>query len=97
MPWPSSQDYNEAIQSPADAFADPDLMGGEPAVNALGLPVPRSGNFADVYQFRGADGRPRAVKLFTPAVRGLRAPYPHIDRHLAAAPLPFTAGFQFFE
>jgi hypothetical protein len=50
MPWPLSQDYNEAIQSPQSSFADPELRGGEPALNALGMPMPCSGNFADVYR-----------------------------------------------
>ena len=50
MTWPLSQDYNEAIQAPAANFADPDLRRGEAATNALGLPMPCSGNFADVYQ-----------------------------------------------
>jgi hypothetical protein len=49
MGWPLSQDYNEAVQSPARNFADPDLCQGKAATNALGLPMPCSGNFADVY------------------------------------------------
>ena len=61
MPWPLSQDYNEAIQSPATNFADADLQTGKPAVNALGLPMPYSGTFADVYQMRGPDGARWAV------------------------------------
>ena len=52
MSWPLSQDYNEAIQSPASNSADPDLRRGEAATNKLGLPMPYSGNFADVYQVR---------------------------------------------
>ncbi len=56
MSWPLSQDYNEAIQSPKSNFADPDLRRGEAACNALGLPMPYSGNFADVYQVRCPDG-----------------------------------------
>ncbi|HVS39069.1 MAG TPA: hypothetical protein VMS17_26155 [Gemmataceae bacterium] len=32
MLWPLSQDYNEAIQSPAVNFADADLQRGGPAV-----------------------------------------------------------------
>src|SRR5262245_27459307 len=68
MSWPLSQDYNEAIQSPGRNFADPDLRGGEVAVNPLGLPLPCSGNFADVYQVRGADGQRWAVKCSTRAV-----------------------------
>jgi hypothetical protein len=46
MAWPLSQDYNEAIQNPASSFADPELRAGEAATNALGMPMPSSGNFA---------------------------------------------------
>ena len=38
MPWPLSQDYNEAIQNPAQSFADPELRQGEADTNELGLP-----------------------------------------------------------
>ena len=51
-------------------------------VNALGLPVPRSGNFADVYQFKGGDGKMWAVKCFTRKVAGLQERYAKIDEHL---------------
>ena len=40
MPFPHSQDYNEAIQSPASSFGDPELRQGEAVCNAMGLPVP---------------------------------------------------------
>jgi hypothetical protein len=51
MPWPLSQDYNEAVQSPETSFADPELRHSEVATNAMGLPMPCSGNFADVCRF----------------------------------------------
>ena len=95
MNWPTSQDYNEAIQNAATSTSDPDLKGGQPIVNALGLPVPRSGNFADVYQFQGGDGRMWAVKCFTRPVVGLQERYAEIDEYLIVANLPFTVGFQY--
>ncbi|HEX5271242.1 MAG TPA: hypothetical protein VFW33_12165 [Gemmataceae bacterium] len=97
MSWPLSQDYNEAIQSPGRNFADPDLRGGEVAVNALGLPLPCSGNFADVYQVRGADGQRWAVKCFTREVPGLHERYEAISAHLRQAKLPFTVDFNYLE
>ena len=54
MPWPLSQDYNEAIQNPGQCFADPELRQGQADTNELGLPAPRSGNFADVYAVASA-------------------------------------------
>lgn len=97
MNWPTSQDYNEAVQDPAGSFGDPALKGGQVAVNALGLPVPRSGNFADVYQFTGADGKVWALKCFTRQVTRLKERYARIDQHLARARLPFTVRFQFLQ
>ena len=49
MPWPLSQDYNEALQNLETSFSDPELRQGQVVVNTLGIPQPCSGNFADVY------------------------------------------------
>jgi WD40 repeat protein len=95
MSWPLPQDFNEAIQSPAFAFSDPDLKAGEPVSGPTGLPLPRSGNFADVYEVRGADGRGWGVKCFTRPVFGLEARYAAVARTLAKADLPFGIDFQF--
>jgi hypothetical protein len=97
MPWPLSQDYNEAIQSPAANFADPDLRRGKAVVNALGLPMPCTGNFADVYQVRCPDGSRWAVKCFTREVAGLRERYQEISQHLRRAKLPFMVSFNYLE
>ena len=96
MTWPLSQDYNEAIQSP-ESFADPDLRRGEAATNALGMPMPCSGNFADVYEVHCPDGGSWAVKCFTRQVPGLRERYQEISRHLHQAKLPFTVDFTYLE
>src|SRR4051794_14422056 len=95
MGWPISQDYNEAIQTPASSFAQADLKGGEVVLGPLGLPLPRSGNFADVYQFTGKDGRKWAIKCFTRHVPVLQERYSKIDAHLRKAQLPFSVGFEF--
>ncbi len=97
MPWPLSQDYNEAIQDPQTCCADPELRGGQPVTNALGMPMPRSGNFADVYEFIGASGAKWAIKCFTRAVPGLRERYTEISKHLIHAKLPFTVDFEFLQ
>jgi hypothetical protein len=63
MAWPLSQDYNEVIQDPPSCFGDPGLREGQPATNALGIPMPCSGNFADVYQINcPSTGRTWAAK-----------------------------------
>jgi WD40 repeat protein len=95
MAWPLSQDYNEAIQDPASAFNQADLKTGQPVVNALGLPMPRSGNFADVYEYQGARGSRWAIKCFTREVAGLQERYAAISSHLRQARLPFTVDFEY--
>ena len=97
MSWPLSQDYNEAIQSPTRNFADAELRLGKPAVSPLGIPMPCSGNFADVYQILCPDGSRWAVKCFTREVPGLRERYQEISRHLRQAKLPFTVDFTYLE
>jgi hypothetical protein len=71
MSWPLSQEC-KAVQNPHQCFADDELRAGEVVTNALGLPMPRSGNFADVYEVRSplTDSR-WAVKCFTRQVPGL--------------------------
>ena len=57
---------------PDTSFADPELQQGEASTNALGMPMPRSGNFADVYEVRCPNGSRWAVKCFTREVPGLQ-------------------------
>jgi hypothetical protein len=96
MPWPLSQDYNEAIQNPAQCFADPELRQGEAETNDLGLPAPRSGNFADVYAVV-TGSRKCAVKCFTRQIPGLQERYRQVSLHLAQVKLPFMVDFTFQE
>lgn len=96
MAWPMSQDYNEAVQNPATCFSDPELRQGQPVCNALGLPAPCSGNFADVYQLRHG-GRSWAVKCFTRQIPGLQERYVQISGYLAKVRLPFMVEFKFLE
>ena len=96
MAMPLSQDYNEAIQSPQLSFSDPELKQGEPTVNALGLPQPCSGNFADVYAVQSAQGK-WAVKCFTRQIPGLRDRYKEISAYLQQVKLPFMVDFRFLD
>src|SRR3954470_6109833 len=96
MPWPMSQDYNEAVQDPAFSFADPDLKQGEAVCNALGIPQPCSGNFADVYALQSGQ-RKWAVKCFTRQIPGLQERYVQISSYLKQVALPFMVEFTFLE
>jgi WD40 repeat protein len=98
MAWPLPQDYNEAIQNPRTTFGDPELREGEAVTNALGLPLPRSGNFADVYEVSCPATQSRwAVKCFTRAVSGLRERYREISNYLLQVQLPFFVEFTYLE
>lgn len=96
MTWPLSQDYNEAIQSPATSFSDAELKTGSVVTNALGLPMPRSGNFADVYEFK-CPQRTWAIKCFTRQIPGLRERYKEISNYLKQISFPFIVDFSFLE
>ena len=96
MAWPLSQDYNEAIQDPQASLDDAELRGGEATTNALGMPMPRSGNFADVYEFNTPATKSKwAFKCFTRHVPGLRERYTEISNSLKEVRLPFTVDFQY--
>lgn len=97
MSWPLSQDYNEAIQEPRGNFSDAELKTGEAVANPMGIPMPRSGNFADVYEVRCRNGNRWAVKCFTRQVPGLRERYNEISKYLRQAQLPFTVDFHYLE
>jgi hypothetical protein len=96
MPWPLSQDYNEAIQNPTTSFQDAELKQGEAVCNALGLPQPCSGNFADVYAVQSGSKK-WAVKCFTRQIPGLQERYVHISKYLQQVNLPFMVEFSFLE
>jgi hypothetical protein len=96
MAWPLPQDYNEAVQNPATSFADPELRTGAAVTDALGIPRPCSGNFADVYQVRCV-GATWAVKCFTRQVAGLRERYAAVSEHLGRTRLPFGVDFQYLD
>jgi hypothetical protein len=98
MSWPLSQDYNEALQNPQTSFSDPELRQGQALVNALGIPQPCSGNFADVYAVVCPATRSKwAVKCFTREAPDRRERYSEISSHLQQVCLPFTVDFQYLE
>ncbi len=66
MGWPTPQEYNEAIQNPRSAFADPELKASQPILTPMGLPRPISGGFASVYQLVTEEQRTYAVRCFLP-------------------------------
>jgi hypothetical protein len=96
VPWPTPQEYNEAIQSPASCFEDIDLQRGTPELTRLGLPRPITGNFASVYRIH-SPGHDWAVRCFWREFADLQTRYAAISAHLAASRLPYTVPFQYLE
>ena len=96
MGWPTGQDYNEAVQNPSSAFADPDLIFGQPTLDALGLPRPITGAFAYVYKFR-CGARTWAIRCFQREFKDQQARYVAIGDYLRQYRLPYTVDFDFLD
>jgi hypothetical protein len=92
--WPTPQEYNEAIQNPAQNVADPELRSGSVETTALGLPRPITGNFASVYRLN-CSGRDWAVRCFWREYADMQQRYAAISAHLRSHPLPYTVGFEY--
>jgi formylglycine-generating enzyme required for sulfatase activity/serine/threonine protein kinase len=98
MPWPSTTEYNDAIQNLRTSVSDEELRAGELARTSLGLPLLWSGSFADVYRVHCAQtGNTWAVKCFTRQSPGLRDRYREIATHLEGVRLPFMVDFHYVE
>ncbi|NJM42050.1 MAG: hypothetical protein HC853_15515, partial [Anaerolineae bacterium] len=96
MPWPTPQDYNEAIQNPQTAFIDPELRAGKPELNALQLPRAITGQFASVYKMK-CGARTWAVRCFLRNVSNQQQRYEAISAHLRMVklPLPYVVDFEY--
>src|SRR5262249_18259665 len=75
-------------------LGDPELKAGTVALNPLGLPRPISGNFASVYRIE-CGSKTWAVRCFLHPVTDQQQRYAEISRHLRAAALPYTVGFEY--
>jgi hypothetical protein len=94
MAWPSDQDYNEAIQNPRIAFADQELQSGQVEVDAMGIPKPRSGQFATVYKVV-SNGAAHAVRCFRYDNPEHRIRYQAIAEYLSRNTLPYMVSFRY--
>lgn len=92
---PRGADYLEALQHPAECFADPELAGGTPDLTPLGLPRPISGNVASVFKVTGASGRVHAVRCFVRRFDDVAPRYDAITRRLADVDDTWKVGLDF--
>lgn len=96
MPWPTAQDYQEAIQNPQFNCSDPELKIGVARVDRLGLPAVSSGRFATVYSM---DCGPRrvAVRCFLKDYPDQQTRYREIAKSLELAKMPYTVSFDYID
>ncbi|MHC5058427.1 MAG: protein kinase family protein, partial [Planctomycetota bacterium] len=96
MPWPTPQDYNEAMQTPKSVFTDAGLRRASPETTKLGLPKAITGNFASVYRL--TEGRKEwAVRCFHRQYADRRGRYARISETLAKAKLPQMVPFEYID
>ena len=93
--YPTGQQYRDALFNTDLAFQDPDLRGGEPVTDFLGMPRLISGNFASVFSIQGTDGRRWAVKCFTRHVPDRDARYRAISAFLQGISSPWKVDFEY--
>lgn len=94
MPWPTPQEYNEALQHPKLSFNDRVLKLGQPELNALGLPRPTSGAFCNVYCLHTA-AKDWAVRCFLNDFPDQKIRYQEIARFTMTDDLPYTVSFEY--
>lgn len=92
--WPSPQDYNESVQSPALFFTDQQLLKCSPELNELGIPKVSSGTFASVYRLRGIEGD-WAVRCFLNPVSDQEDRYRQLSKFICADDLVYTVDFNY--
>lgn len=95
MSYPTPSDYQEAVQDPANAFADAELQNATPRENVLGLPQPITGAFAAVFPMTTESGIRYAAKCFLSDVPRQQRRYAAVSEHLASASLRWTVPFDY--
>lgn len=94
MAYPSIQAYQEALQHPRTAFADPSLANGRIRTSGLGTPIVVSGGFALTYAVE-AGGSKFAVRCFHREAKGLERRYSAISTKLKALSSPYFLDFEY--
>lgn len=94
MPWPTPQDYNEALQDPSSCFTDEELINAEVRCDRFGMPRPESGNFASVYKLQGQNDA-WAIRCFLYQIANRESRYQAISDFLNANKPPFVLPFAY--
>lgn len=93
--YPTGLQYQEALYNTGLAFSDPELRGGAPVLDRLGMPKAISGNFASVFIVDGTGGRRWAVKCFTRHVPDQALRYERVSKALRGISSPWKVEFQY--
>ena len=94
MALPTHREYQDAIQNPRSCFAHPELQQSTAETDRLGLPRPRSGNFAVVFPLVLGSNK-WAIRCFTIYHHDQEMRYQKISMYLKQQVLPYTVGFEF--
>ncbi len=94
MAYPSLEQYQEALQHPQTAFADPQLAKGRIRTSNLGPPVVISGGFALTYSVETGTTK-YAVRCFHREAKGLERRYAAISQKLKGISSPYFVDFEF--
>jgi hypothetical protein len=95
--YPFGIDYREALFDTRRCFRDPALVGGDVALDELGMPKANSGTFASVFTVQGRDSRRWAVKCFTRYVDHHTTRYQRISDALKKNVKPWRVEFEYLE
>ena len=90
MPWPTSSEFQQAVQNPSLSFTDRELQDGTLNKNRItGMPLSWSGNFAVVFKMETSRGT-KAVRCFTHNLPEQQRRYDSLHRYLTGGNAPAT-------
>lgn len=94
VPWPTPDEYSDAVQCPELSFEDDDLAAAEVELTPMGLPKVASGNFACVYRMNSG-GKSYAVKCFMRSVHNQHTRYNALSQFVMTTHLEPLVNFEY--
>jgi hypothetical protein len=96
MPFPTTEQYQEAMQFPSKVLKDAELAACTVETSGIGLPFPRSGGFAITYKLMGSN-RNWALRVFHKdrTQSRLAERYGAVERGIKRSGLPYFVDFKF--
>lgn len=94
MTYPTLEQYQEALQHPANSFFDQELQNATIKTSGLGMPLALCGGFALTYTVTSGVRR-YAVRCFHKESKALEARYTAISKRLQTLKSPYFVKFEF--